>query len=422
MARSNSRSARFRHGAAFLCSVLASQLLWASPRKIDDYHWTGVDRIVAIGDIHGDYASYIATLKAAGIVDQGGRWQAGDTHLVQVGDIPDRGADTAKIIAHMRKLADEAEREGGRVHNLMGNHEAMNVYGDLRYTSAGEYAALAGPHARELRDRYYANVLADLKARDPERFATLPKSFRQDWNSKHPLGWVEHQQAWNPRWNPQGQYFEWVMREPVAIELNDMIFVHGGISASYCQNSLASLTDAAHQALRKNDPLAKSILNDPQGPLWYRGLSGDEPEASAETVQAILQHHVAHYIVVGHTPTAGIVWPRYAGRVIQIDVGMTAYYGGHVGYLEVTSDGLFAGYRGGKIKLPDAAAGRLKYLQQVVALQPDNSALKQQLAALEASPTQDLDARANATQPAQAKTDSYGKDAAVSAAICGISP
>ncbi len=42
------------------------QLALAEARKVDDFQWEGVERIVAIGDIHGDYDNYIATLSAAG--------------------------------------------------------------------------------------------------------------------------------------------------------------------------------------------------------------------------------------------------------------------------------------------------------------------------------------------------------------------
>ena len=47
---------------AFL--LYAGQAL-GEARQIDDYHWEGVGRIVAIGDLHGDYAQYIETLRAA---------------------------------------------------------------------------------------------------------------------------------------------------------------------------------------------------------------------------------------------------------------------------------------------------------------------------------------------------------------------
>jgi Calcineurin-like phosphoesterase len=405
--------------ALLFCAALACQSLWAAPHKIDDYHWDQVDRVVAIGDLHGDYASFRKALEGAGIIDARGNWIGGETHLVQLGDVPDRGPDTLKIIAHLKKLVEQARRKGGMVHTLLGNHEAMNTYGDLRYTSAGEYAAFAGRDSNRWRDRYYENVLADIKAREPERFATLPDDFREAWNASHPLGWVEHQRGWNPKWNPKAEYYEWALQDQVAIQINDLVFVHGGISGAYCQNTLASLTEMARTALQRSDPMTPSMLTDANGPLWYRGLAGVEPAAPPETVQAILEHHGAHHIVIGHTPTHGAIWPRYSGQVIQVDTGMTAFYGGHVAWLEETKDGLYAGYPAGKIRLPSDDAGRVDYLKQVIALQPDNADLQTQLSALEQPPRASEGDAGKATETAQGTTDAANAPAALP--ICGIS-
>ena len=369
--------------ALLLCAAAESSSLSASPRKIDDYRWDRVDRIVAIGDVHGDYAHYVKTLEAARIIDARGQWIGGETHLVQLGDVPDRGDDTLKIIAHLKKLSGEARKKGGWVHTLLGNHEAMNTYGDLRYVSPADFAASASRDAKQWRDSYYEKVLADIKTREPEKFAALPPDFRETWNAAHPLGWVEHQRGWNPKWNPNGEYYQWALQDKVAVQINDLIFLHGGISSSYCRNTLASLTEMARAALSQGDPTASNVLTDQQGPLWYRGLAGVEPSATAETVDAILEQHGARHIVVGHTPTHGAIWPRYSGRVIQADIGMSAAYGGHVGWLEETKDGLHAGYASGKIRLPSDDAGRVDYLKQVIAKQPENDGLQTQLAALE---------------------------------------
>jgi hypothetical protein len=402
--------------------LVASSLACASPRKIDDYHWDKVDRVVAIGDLHGDYDNYLRVLGIAGIINARGQWVAGETHLVQLGDIPDRGADTLKIIAHLKTLAAQAQRKGGMVHTLLGNHEAMNTYGDLRYVTAGEFAAFAGRDSKQWRDRYYENVLADIKAREPERFASLPDDFRQAWDASHPLGWVEHQRGWNPRWNPKAEYFQWALQDEVAVQVNDMVFVHGGISGAYCRNSLASLTEQAREALRKGDPATPSILTDENGPLWYRGLAGVEPRASEETVSAILEQHGARHIVVGHTPTQGAIWPRYNSQVIQVDSGISKAYGGHVAYLEATAAGLRAGYAAGKLDLPRDDSGRLAYLRQVVALQPDNAGLRVQLAALER--TADGNGQAPDTHAESVRNGAGPGPATATATMptCGISP
>ncbi len=367
-----------------LCMLMMSQLACAAPREIDDHHWAGVERIIAIGDLHGDYEHYMAALQAAGLVNAKGKWIGGTTHLVQTGDIPDRGPDTVKIIEHLGKLAKEARKQGGRVHNLTGNHEAMNVYGDLRYVSAGEYEEFVDRNSASLRDRYFSLVMQNLQQNDPAGFAALPANYRQEWDKDHPLGWVEHQQAWSTAWNLDAKFAAWVLQQKVAIQINDLVFLHGGISGFYCQNSLQSLTAKVASGLRNFDPVNPGILQDPFGPLWYRGLSGVEPIAAPETVQAVLEQHNARHIVVGHTPTSGVIWPRYEGKVIQIDTGISSAYGGYVAYLEITPSGLFAGYPAGKIQLPADESGLVSYLEQVIALEPGNTHLQQRLAALTA--------------------------------------
>jgi hypothetical protein len=45
----------------------------AEAKKINDYHWTGVERVVAIGDIHGDYDQNIRVMESAGLLNRRGR-------------------------------------------------------------------------------------------------------------------------------------------------------------------------------------------------------------------------------------------------------------------------------------------------------------------------------------------------------------
>jgi len=349
-----------------------------------EHHYSGVERIVAMGDLHGDWDGYMATLNAAGLVDSRGRWAGGQTHLVQTGDIPDRGPDTRRIIEHMARLARQAERDGGRVHNLMGNHEAMNVYGDLRYVTPGEYSAWADRRSPRFRDRYFEQVVARMEAEEPARFAALPDDFEATWKAEHPVGWLEHRFAWSPLWDEDAEMYEWVRDQQVAVRINRVVFLHGGISATYCRSSLSDWTARARDALDATSEEELDILVDPVGPLWYRGLSGVAPRAHPDTVQAILERYDADHIVVGHTPTGGVIWPRYQGRVIQIDTGIASYYGGHVGYLEITPDASFAGYRAGKVRLPSSTEGLDAYVADVAALHSDDEDLAERLAELQA--------------------------------------
>lgn len=406
-----------------LCLVFAFCAAEAAPREISDHRWADVDRIVAIGDLHGDYDNYIEALRAAAVVDRRGRWIAETTHLVQTGDIPDRGPDTRRIIEHMARLARQARRDGGRVHNLIGNHEAMNVYGDLRYVTEDEFAAFATSRSDALRERYLDAVLDKMSSRDPARFAALPDDFREQWYAQRPLGWVEHRQAWNPQWNPDGEMFRWVADARVAVQINDAIFVHGGISGHYCRDTLASMTERAQADLARGNPDDESILTDQYGPLWYRGLAGVAPEAPSDTVDEILRNHDARHIVIGHTPTGGFIRPRYDGRVIQIDTGISSAYGGHVAYLEITPEGLFAGYRPGKVELPDADVELGDYLDTLAELLPGNDAVRREIETLRARASSTNGSRANGETepgaPGEDRADAEQPAMADSIPICG---
>ena len=148
-----------------------------------------------------------------------------------------------------------------------------------------------------------------------------------------------------------------------------------------------------------------------------------------ETVDAILAQHGIEHIAVGHTPTSGVIWPRYDGKVIMIDTGIADAYGGYAGYLEITPDGLFAGYPKGKLPLPSSDEGAVAYLEQVIQLDPDNRHLRQRLEVLrqppapEASPPEATDPPETAAAEVSAaggESPAEEPQAAPSIPVCGI--
>src|SRR5690349_13947042 len=126
------------HRRAFLAALFVCALAPAA-RPQDTFE--NVQRIVAVGDVHGDYSQLVNVLQAAGVIDRKNKWTGGKTHLVQTGDVLDRGPDSRKAMDLLMELETQALKAGGRVHALLGNHETMNLYGDLRYVSKEEYAS-----------------------------------------------------------------------------------------------------------------------------------------------------------------------------------------------------------------------------------------------------------------------------------------
>lgn len=296
-------------------------------------------RIVAVGDLHGDYAAYRAIVLAAGLVDRRGRWAGGRTIFVQTGDVPDRGPDSLRIMRDLMRLQREAARAGGRVVALVGNHEAMNVTGDLRYVHPGEYAAFVDSRSADRRERAFeanrAAIEADYRRRDP---ALTPEAIRRGWLGSVPLGMVEHRAAWAP----DGELGRWVLRNPAVALIDGTLFVHGGIGASYLNLTIEEINRRAAEALATRDATHAALINDPLGPLWYRGLIQREgvPAAQADAaIEAELEHVLSAYgarrIVVGHTPILSGIAIRHGGRLIRIDTGIAAPYGGTRTWLEI---------------------------------------------------------------------------------------
>jgi calcineurin-like phosphoesterase family protein len=302
-------------------------------------------RIVAVGDLHGDYSAWLHIARNAGLIDRSGHWAGGRTTLVQLGDVLDREPDSLKIVRSLQQLQKEAPRGGGRVVVVLGNHEAMNLLGDFRYTTPGEFAAFATPNSAALRDRVYEQnrtaIEAAARATNP---ALTPQQIRAAWMAQHPLGWLEHELAWSP----SGELGKWATRNPAVVEIGGTLFVHGGISAEYSKLALDEIDRRVATAMAKGDDSNSSILDDPLGPLWYRGLVGRDADAEAERVamrsphlspdqelDKVLAAYGAQRMVIGHTPDLKGIEILDRGRLARIDTGNSRFYGGPLSWLEI---------------------------------------------------------------------------------------
>jgi len=346
-------------------------LILSSNALAQQDQWQGIARIVAVGDIHGDYDQYIKVLRDAAIINRRGNWIADDTHLVQMGDLPDRGPDTDKIIAHMQKLEDQAETDGGKVHALIGNHEVMNVGGDLRYVHPGEYAALTGRNSRRLQDAYYQRVVEYMQQQNPE--LQLAPDHRQEWNTEFPLGFVEHRNYWGP----EGEFGQWVSQHNAVVKINNILFVHGGISPQILGLNISEMnekirSELSDQSLSLEDRLSESE----DGPLWYRGLASNDEASELPHVLQVLDFYDVEHIVIAHTPEPGAIIPRFNGRVLIVDVGISQYYGGYNASLLVQDQQLFSIHRGETIVVPTGDMPLLPYYQRIAEMEPDAAGLK----------------------------------------------
>lgn len=326
--------------------------------------WTDVRNIVAVGDLHGDYENFVVILRETGLVDKRLRWTGGATHLVQTGDIMDRGPDARKIFDLLIRLEKQAEKAGGKVHVLLGNHEEMNITGIAfdypGYISVDQFLSFLPESYIRVRERDFLasqppNIRAKYLHRVDSREDPLLRAFwtnvlRTDKSSRRV--YVD---------NLLRAYGRWLLNKNVVIKINDIIFVHGGISEEYASWKLEDINALARReldlykglAIRSNgekDLPPPTILYQADGPLWNRDFALKNEAEFRDTLQKVLEALGARHMVIAHTPYGGrtlspVVAPealsRFDGRVWIIDTGISSFYGGSLSAL-IIEDGWFS--------------------------------------------------------------------------------
>ncbi|KZN50831.1 hypothetical protein N474_24325 [Pseudoalteromonas luteoviolacea CPMOR-2] len=266
-----------------------------TPIEPNDTHYKGDFPVVALSDIHGQHTIMMQLLKANQVVDQNGRWIFNKGHLVITGDIFDRGSQVTETLWYIKWLEAEALKAGGRVHFLLGNHEAMVLNGDLRYL--------------HIKYRQTAMVLA--------------QPFEQLFSKNSVLG-------------------RWLRQKNTVVEINGNLFLHGGLHPETLKLNL-SLKEmnrifrkelvVKEQGSQGRSDLGR-FLYGTDGPLWYRGFFSETPSANFAQLQA---HFSVERFIVGHTSHKEVV-SRYNGRIIGIDSSIKL---GHKGELLLIDKGRY---------------------------------------------------------------------------------
>ncbi|MEH6635610.1 MAG: HipA family kinase [Halioglobus sp.] len=352
-----------------------------------DYDVKTSARVVAFGDVHGAYDDWTALLQEVGVVDAQLNWSGGDTHLVSLGDLIDRGPGSRKVVELLMKMDGQAEQAGGAVHLVLGNHEVMVMTGDLRYVSAAEFAAFAGDETQAQRDALYAQYRS---------FNTGGEEaiVRQTFDDQYPAGFVALRQAFSQ----QGDLGRWLVEQPFVLKVNDKVYMHGGIASAASEDSLDALNNKLRaefkdfldsmDALRAagvmplyvdyhdrlgflNARVEEFVAANPKtqapwfgavqqvfaaqeafvfsddSPNWYRGTAMCHPYAESFNTERFLKAVGAKQLVMGHTPTKGNVQVRMDGLAIRLDTGMLkSVYKGRASALISQGDTAYVHYLG----------------------------------------------------------------------------
>jgi hypothetical protein len=351
----------------------------------EQYRWSGVERVVAVGDVHGACQSLESILAEAGLIDDELTWSGGATHLVLLGDVVDRGPESKRALALIMRLQAEATIAGGHVHFLLGNHEVMNLVGDLSYTSDAEFAAFAKQEDKKERKAAFKRTLRFSISHNGD----LGK-MRKVFTKRYPEGYFGHREAFSP----DGIFGAWLLDQQILVIVNGVAFVHAGLSpmllevdadqinqvamgelrrlveAQWQLIELGVLTPemsfkdqidrisamlpdgvdpaAAQQPARQMFEAAGGMVFRRDGPLWYRGSALNPEPGEAALVAEVLAHLGADRVVIGHTPVhTDRITTRFDGEVVLADTGMlNEHYGGRASAVVMSEGVLYEAYTG----------------------------------------------------------------------------
>jgi hypothetical protein len=325
------------------------------------------DRVVAVGDVHGNLDALRAILQKSGLIDGTNHWIGGRATLVQVGDLVDRGPKSRAVLDLLMALQKEASRQRGSVRINLGNHEVMNIMGDLRYVVAADYEAFVDNRSEQRR----TTAFRDYSRLQAEKGDAADEA---GWMKAHPLGFIEYREAFGP----QGKYGKWLRTTPAVNKVGDSAFLHGGINPALNVKSIDQINSAVSAEIFVFDKITRYMIDNKlalpfftfdefvsaadaevkrsqskppveqtqedrtriqilqgllqsgswlsihdDGPLWFRGYARWSDEEEAGRLAPLAQLLGVKRFVVGHTVQGdGNVRARFGGTVFLIDTGM----------------------------------------------------------------------------------------------------
>ena len=257
--------------------------------KLENETYNLPDKIIVISDIEGNFDAFSGFLLNNKVIDNNYNWIFGNGQLLLNGDFVDRGKNVTQVLWLIYKLENQADKQGGKVHYILGNHEIMNFQGNANYNK-----------------KKYKRVAQLISKNDSITVAT-----KFMYSDKTELG-------------------KWLRSKNVIEKIGNYLFVHAGISPEILKYSvsISDINRIARDNWDKNlydeeeNNKAENFITGKKGIYWYRGLAQDYKyyEKIKDTeLNKVLKYYQADKIIFGHTVVEDIT-KEFKGKTINIDV------------------------------------------------------------------------------------------------------
>jgi hypothetical protein len=304
-------------GISLILFLLLSLSVFASEFE---FNLPASQKVVAVGDIHGDYDGLIKILRGMKLISASGKWTGGKTHLVMLGDLIHKGDESRAVMDFLIELEKEALSAGGRVHSLLANYELMATKGSDRNLT---YEDL------ETYDSY-----------SKDRDQSLMTAYKRAFSGSH-------------------KYAKWLRSRPAMVKINDTLFLHGGVTTKMLTGDLKTINKLVrewfmfYQGAAPMPERSTQWVVGAMGPLWSRSVAPYSYELELSELKQVLKHFGVNRIVVGHMKVDSLYdslyHPEFDGRVFMLETGNSYAMGGKLS-AAVIQDGYIFSY---KIKRAD---------------------------------------------------------------------
>lgn len=237
-------------------------------------------RLLMLSDMEGQFDRFVALLRAQGVIDEALHWAYGRNHIALVGDLVDRGEHVVPLLWLVYRLEGEAERAGGRVHYVLGNHEQMGLAGNMESW--------------------------------PERMRATAQAL--DGGSER-------------MFSEASVLGQWLRSKQVIARVGDHLLAHGGVSADFLRADLS--VDAANALARPYlhtrrvwMPARVQTVLGRTGVTRYRGLARPDARLEEDPVahlRQVARRYGVRRLAIGHTIAPDIVL-QHRGLLLRLDV------------------------------------------------------------------------------------------------------